>query len=229
MQRREFITLVCGAAAAWPLAAHAQRSEGARTIGVLMARKAEDTEGQNQLAALRQGLAELGWSEGRTIHIETRWTVADAAEALKFARELAGSKPDVLVANGTPSLIAMRQVTSTIPIVFVSVADPVGQGFVPSLSRPGGNITGFSVEEASMGGKWLEALKELAPAVTRIAILYNPDTAPYAPMFFPAMQTAAPRMGVALSIAPVHATADIERVVTGVGPEPGGGLIARRA
>jgi putative ABC transport system substrate-binding protein len=154
-----------------------------------------------------------------------RWTVADALEALNFAQELVESKPDVLVANGTPSLVAARQATSSIPTVFVSVADPAGQGFVPSLARPGGNITGFSAEEASMGGKWLELLKELAPRVKRIAIIYNPETAPYGPMFFPAMQAAAPGMAVALLISSVHTSADIEAVIAGISREAGGGLI----
>ena len=225
MRRRQFIGLLGSAVAAWPSAVRAQQGGGVRWIGVLMARKADDAEGQKQIAALRLGLTELGWSEGKTLHIETRWTVANAAEALKFAQELVGSKPDVVVANGTPSLIALRQVTSTIPVVFVSVADPVGQGFVPSLSRPGGNITGFSAEEASMGGKWLELLKELAPRVTRIAVVYNPETAPYGPMFFPAMLAAAPTMGVVLSISPVHTAADIERIIAGTSGEVGGGLI----
>jgi ABC-type uncharacterized transport system substrate-binding protein len=225
MRRREFIALLGGAAAASPVAAQAQRGDSARRIGVLMARKEDDPQGQKQFAALRQGLLELGWSEGKTLHIETRWTVADAAEALKFTQELVESKAEVLIANGTPSLVAARQVTSTIPTVFVSVADPVGQGFVPSLARPGGNITGFSAEEASMGGKWLELLKELAPRVTRIAVIYNPQTAPYAPMFFPAMQAAAPKMAVALSISPIPAAADLDRVVLEISREPGGGLI----
>jgi putative ABC transport system substrate-binding protein len=224
MRRREFIA-VLGGAAAWPLAARAQKTEGVRSIGVLMARKADDAEGQRQFEALRLALAELGWSEGQTFHIETRWTVGDLAETSKFARELADLKPSVLVANGTPSVVALRQATATVPIVFVSVADPVGQGFVPSLSRPSANMTGFSAEEASMGGKWLEVLKEAVPAATRIAIIYNPDTAPYAPMFFPAMQAAAPKMAVALSISPVHSAADIERVIAAAGREPGGGLI----
>jgi len=190
-----------------------------------MTRKADDPEGQKQLAALRQGLLELGWSEDKTLHIETRWTIADAAEALRFAQELIGLKSEVLVAQGTPSLVAARQVTSTIPIVFVSVADPVGQGFVPSLARPGGNITGFSAEEAGIGGKWLELLKELAPRVMRIAVIYNPETAPYGPMFFPVMQTAALRLAVALLISPVHTGADVERVIVESGREPGCGLI----
>src|SRR6266516_1742691 len=135
MRRRDFIRLV-GGATAWPHAVRAQQNAGVRRIGVLMARKVDDAEGQKQLAALRQGLAELGWSEGKTLRIETRWTVADAAEALKFAQELIELKSEVLVANGSPSLVVMRQVTSTIPTIFVSVADPVGQSFVPSLARP---------------------------------------------------------------------------------------------
>jgi putative ABC transport system substrate-binding protein len=224
MRRREFIALV-GGVATWPLSARAQQAEGTRRIGVLMARKADDPQGQKQFAAFRQGLLERGWSEGKTLHIETRWTVADAAEALKFAQELIGLKAEVIVANGTPSLVAVRELTSTIPTVFVSVADPVGQGFVPSLARPGGNVTGFSAEEASMGGKWLELLKELAPRVSRIAVIYNPQTAPYAPMFFPAMQAAAPGKAVALSISPVPTAADIDRVIADIGREHGGGLI----
>ena len=225
MRRRDFVKGIAGSAIGWPLAASAQQRDQMRRIGVLMTRKADDPEGQKQLAALRQGLLELGWSEDKTLHIETRWTIADAAEALRFAQELIGLKSEVLVAQGTPSLVAARQVTSTIPIVFVSVADPVGQGFVPSLARPGGNITGFSAEEAGMGGKWLELLKELAPGVTRIAVIYNPETAPYGPMFFPVMQTAALRLAVALLISPVHTGADVERVIVESGREPGCGLI----
>lgn len=225
MRRREFIGLLGSTMAAWPVAARAQRSDGARRIGVLMARRQDDVEGQKQFGALRRGLLERGWSDGEVFHIEARWTVGDAAEALKFAQELIGLKPEVLIANGTPSLVAARQVTSTIPIVFVSVADPVGQGFVPSLARPGGNITGFSAEEADMGGKWLELLKELAPQLMRVAVIYNPETAPYGPMFFPAMQTAAARMSVALSISTVHTAADVDRVILEVGREQGAGLI----
>jgi len=227
MRRREIIKLI-GASTitcAWPLGTRAQPNGGSRRIGVLMARKADDTEGQKQFAALRQGLAELGWVEGQAIHIDVRWTVADSNEALVFARELAGSKPDLLVANGTPSLVAMREVTDTIPIVFVSIADPVGQGFVPSLSRPGGNITGFGVEEASMGGKWIEVLKETAHHVVRIAVIYNPDTAPYAPMFFSTMHAAASRMAVTLSISAVRSVAAIEQAISVVTREPGGGLV----
>src|SRR5207247_2063555 len=146
-----------------------------RRIGVLMARLPNDVEGQKQVAALERGLVEFGRIAGRNVQIEYRYQVGNAAEALAFAKELVASKPDVLVANGTPSLTAMKQATSTIPIVFVSVADPVRQGFVPSLARPGGNVTGFGVEEPEMGGKWLQLLKEIAPRVRRIAIMFNPQ------------------------------------------------------
>jgi putative ABC transport system substrate-binding protein len=224
MRRRTFIAGV-GIAAVRPILARAQQADGPRKIGVLMARKSDDPEGQKQFAALHEGLAELGWAPGPRLLTEQRWTVGDPVQALQFAQQLVLSKPDLLVANATPSLAALRQTTSTIPIVFVSVADPVGQGFVPSLSRPGSNITGFSVEEASMGGKWLEVLKEMVPSATRIAVIYNPDSAPYAPMFFPTMQAAAPKMGVALSMSPVRAASEIERVITATGREPGGGLI----
>jgi putative tryptophan/tyrosine transport system substrate-binding protein len=224
MRRRDFLGVLGGTAATWPLTARGQ-SDKIRRIGVLMARVEGDPQGQKQYAALQQGLAELHWIEGQTLHIDIRWMAGDPAQALAAAQELIVAKPDLLVANGTPSLVAMRQATSTLPIVFVGVFDPVGQGFVPSLSHPGSNITGFSVEEASMGGKWLEMLREIAPRAAQIAIIYNPDTAPYAPMFLPIMQTAAPTMAVTLAPSPVRTLADIERVIASSGREPGGGLI----
>ncbi len=187
--------------------------ERLRSIGLLMARRQDDPEAQRQHAALVQGLADIGWVEGRTMRLETRWSVGDPAHALAAARELVELSPDILVANATPSLVALRQATTTLPIVFTSVADPVGQGFVPSLSRPGGNITGFSVEEASMGGKWLEVLKEAAPRVALVAAIYNPDTAPYAPMFFPTLYAAADRLKLALRITPVHDAPGMEHVI----------------
>jgi putative ABC transport system substrate-binding protein len=205
--------------------AGAQHFDGTRRIGVLMARKVDDPEGRKQFAALLRGLAELGWIAGQTVNVDARWAVGNPADALKLAHELVGSKPDVLVVNATPSLIAMRETATTIPVVFVSVADPVGQGFVPSLARPGGNITGFSVEEASMGGKWIEVLKQTARLVTRIATIYNPDTAPYAPMFFPAMQSAVSGMSAALTVSPVHSAADIKEVIAAASHAPGGGLV----
>ncbi|AMN41932.1 ABC transporter substrate-binding protein [Rhodoplanes sp. Z2-YC6860] len=196
-----------------------------RSIGLLMARRQDDPEAQRQYTALIQALAELGWVDGRTMRLETRWVVGDPAGALAAARELVELKPDILLANATPSLIALRQATTTHPIVFVSVADPVGQGFVPSLSRPGGNITGFSVEEASMGGKWLEVLKEAAPRIALVATIYNPDTAPYAPMFQPSLYAAADRLKLSLRITPVHDARGMEYVIQATAREPNSGLL----
>jgi putative ABC transport system substrate-binding protein len=224
MRRREFITLV-GGAAAWPLMAHAQEAKSVRRIGVLMSRREADPEGLKQFAALRLGLRDLEWAVGQTLLIEVRWTEGSPAKAVQFATELTALKPDVLVANGTPSLGALRQTTSTIPIVFVGVADPVSQGFVPSLARPGGNITGFSVEEPSMGGKWLELLKEIAPRVNHAGVIFNPNTAPYAPMFTPTMQAAAQAKGVAITLSPVRAEPEIETAVAAAARAPNGGLI----
>jgi putative ABC transport system substrate-binding protein len=226
--RRRVIALLGGGLAGPLLAAKPSRAQSAdalRRIGVLMARNENDPEAQRQYAGLKDGLGQLGWVEGRTIQIETRWIVGDAAKSLAAAHELIALKPDLLVANATPSLIAMRQATSTLPIVFVSVADPVGQRFVPSLARPGGNITGFSAEEASMGGKWMEVLKEAAPRTALVAVVYNPDTAPYAPMFFPTLEAAADRAKVRLQIAPVHDTGGMEYVISATGRDANSALM----
>jgi putative ABC transport system substrate-binding protein len=168
MRRREFIGLVGSVAAAWPFAARAQQAERLRRIGVLMARAANDPEGQKQAAALQRGIEQLGWSPGRNVEIEYRWLAGDASRAEALAKELLDWRPDILVANSTPSLVAARQATSTIPIVFVAIADPVAQGFVQSLARPGGNITGFGAEEPSMGAKWVQLLSEIAPRLKSI-------------------------------------------------------------
>src|SRR5262250_2380788 len=187
VKRRAFITLLGGAAAAWPLAARAQQGERVRRIGALMGRAAGDPEGQKQAAALQRGLEELHWSPPR-IAIEFRWFAGDAARAQAQAKEIVELGVDIIVANGTPALVAARQAAETIPIVFVAVADPVAQGFVRSLAQPGGMITGFGVEEPSMGAKWMEVLKEIVPRVASITVMFNPDTAPFAHMFLPSMQ-----------------------------------------
>jgi putative ABC transport system substrate-binding protein len=212
-------------AAIGPPSLRAQQADRVYRVGVLMARTQGDLEGEKQAAALRQGLRDLGWKLGQSLQIDYRWSVGDAAKALAASQELAALNPDVLVANGTPSLRAMMQATSSIPIVFVSVADPLGQGFVPSLARPGGHLTGFSVEEASMGGKWLDYLKEAAPRVSHVAIIFNPETAPYAAMFRPTMDEAAPRMGVTLAWSPVHSAMEIERVAETVAATQDGALL----
>jgi putative ABC transport system substrate-binding protein len=218
MRRREFLGAL-GGLATWPVVARSQEANGIRRIGVLMARKETDPEGLKQFTALRLGLRDLNWALGQTLQIEARWTEGSPIKAMQLAPELAAQKPDVLVANGTPSLAALRQTTTTIPIVFIGVADPVSQGFVPSLARPGGNITGFSVEEPSMGGKWLELLKEVAPRVNHVGIIFNPDTAPYALMFMPTLQAAAQRMRGAIMLSPLRDTSDIENVVAEVARE----------
>ena len=192
MKRREFITLLGGAAAAWPLAAWAQQPDRMRRIGVLMARAATDPEGQKQAAALQRGIEALGWSPGRNVEIEYRWPAGDASRAQALAKELVDWRSDILVANSTPSLVAARQATSTIPIVFVAIADPVAQGFVQSLARPAGNITGFGAEEPSMGGKWVQLLSEIAPRLQSITAIFNPDSAPFARMFLLQWRLSAP-------------------------------------
>ena len=166
----------------------AQQPDRMRRIGVLMARFANDPEGQKQAAAFQRSIEELGWSPGRSVEIEYRWHAGDASQAQAFAKELVDWRPDVLVANSTPSLVAARQATSTIPIVFVAVADPVAQGFVQSLARPGGNITGFAAEEPSMGAKWVQLLSEIAPRLGSITVMFNPNSAPFARMFLPTME-----------------------------------------
>jgi putative ABC transport system substrate-binding protein len=181
MKRREFITLLGGAAAAWPLPALAQQPDRTRRIGVLMGYAESDLEVQAHIAAFREGLQKLGWTEGRNIQIDTRWAAPDdAASMRRFAKELVALQPDVILSNTTPTTTALLQQTPTIPIVFAIVADPIGSGFVASFARPGGNVTGFTFTEPTMAGKWLELLKEIAPRVVRIAMLFNPVSATYA-------------------------------------------------
>jgi putative ABC transport system substrate-binding protein len=225
LTRRDTLAAFGGSLAAVLEPRASQSQERIRSLGILMARRQNDPEGQRQYAALIEGLDKVGWVEGRTMRLATRWIVGDPAGALAAARELVDLKPDILIANGTPSVVAMRQATTTLPIVFVGVADPVSQGFVSSLSRPGANITGFSVEEASMGGKWLEVLKEAAPRIALVAAIYNPDTAPYAPMFFPTLYAAADRLKVALRINPVRDPGAMEYVIEATSREPNSALL----
>src|SRR5262245_12102460 len=173
MKRREFIALLGGAAAAWPLAARAQQAERMRRIGVLMNRAADNPEGQDRLAAFHQGLQELGWNIGRNVRIDTRWSENNADRSAKYAAELLTLTPDISVASGTLAVTSLQHVSRTLPIVFAAVADPVGAGIVESLARPGGNATGFMNYEYNLGAKYLELLKEIAPRVTRVAIIRN--------------------------------------------------------
>ena len=191
-----------------------------------MGRAANDPEGQNQAAALRGGLEELGWSSPRNVKIEFRWPAGDSVRARAQAKELVDLPVDVIVANSTPSLVAARQATSAIPIVFVAIADPVAQGFVQSLARPGGNITGFGAEEPSMGAKWVQLFNELAPRLGSITVMFNPDSAPFARMFLPAMEVVRASSAFELVISPVRSENEIDRAIAATSGQQSGGLIA---
>src|SRR5260221_250853 len=222
VRRREFITLI-GGTAAWPLAVSAQQPDRMRRIGVLMYLAADDAEGQARLAAFAQALKQLGWSDGRNLRIDTRWATAD--DIRRHAAELAALVPDVLVAaTGNATVAPLLQATRTVPIVFVALIDPVGAGFVASLAQPGGNATGFTIYEYSMSGKWLELLKEIAPRVTRAAVLRDPAVASGIGQFG-AVQIVAPSLGVELSPVDVRDAGEIERAVTEFARGLNGGLI----
>jgi putative ABC transport system substrate-binding protein len=224
MKRREFITLLGGAAAAWPLTAYAQQSDRIRRIGVLMSLAADDKEGQARLKAFVQGLQELGWTDGRNVRIDTRWSAGNADEIRKYAAELVALTPDVILAAGGSVVGTLLQATRTVPVVFTQTPDPVGAGFVASLARPGGNATGFTGFEYGMGGKWLELLKEIAPRVTRAAVLRDPAIAQGIGQFG-AIQSVAPSLGVEVSPVDVRDAPEIERAVTAFARQPNSGLI----
>ena len=225
MRRREFIVGL-GSAAAWPLAALAQQPNRMRRIAVLLPYDETDPEAKTYLSAFVLGLAELGWTDGRNMRMDIRWAAGNVERLRIFAKELIELQPDVVLSDGTPAAAALQRETRTIPIVFAPVADPVGSGFVAGLARPNGNMTGFSDGEASMAGKWLELLKEIAPGVNRAAFMFNPDTAPYVRSYFGApLEAAARSLKVSTIAAPVHNDAEIEAIITSLGREPGGGLV----
>jgi putative tryptophan/tyrosine transport system substrate-binding protein len=224
MKRREFITLLGGATASWPIAARAQQSDRMRRIGVLMALASDDPEGQARLVAFVQGLQESGWTDGRNVRIDTRWAAGDADRFRRYAAELAALAPDVILASGGTGAGALLQATRTVPIVFTQTNDPVGAGYVDSLARPGGNATGFTNMEYGVSGKWLELLKEIAPRVTRAAVLRDP-TIPQGIGQFGAIQAVAPSFGVELRPIDVHDAPEIERAVTTFARAPNSGLI----
>jgi len=224
MRRRAFITLLGGAAAVWPLAARAQQIEQIRRVGVLMNLAAEDAEGKRRLRAFAQGLQELGWSEGRNLQIDYRWGAGDADRFRTYAAELVAVAPDVIFATGTPVVEALQHVTRTVPIVFVTVIDPVGSGFVESLARPGGNTTGFTLFEYSLSGKWVELLKEIVPRVTRVAVIRDPTIGSGTGQLA-AIQAVAPSLGVELSPVGVRDAGEIRRSVTAFASGPNDGLI----
>ena len=224
MKRRQFIRLVGGSAAAWSLAAHAQQQERVRRIGVLLPAAADDPDFQAWFGAFLQELAQLGWSIGRNVRIDTRWAGAKSADWRRHAAELVALAPDVILAHGSGTVAPLLQVTRTVPIVFPVIADPVAAGYVDSLARPGGNATGFMLFEYSISGKWLELLKQIAPGVTRVAVLGDPDT-PTGPAQFSAIQALAPSLGIQVNSLSKRDTGEIERAITAFAQSPNGGLI----
>ena len=223
MRRRDFIALL-GGTAAWPLAARAQQGDRVRRIGVLMFQAADDPEAHARNAAFLQGLQEAGWAVGRNMRIDSRWGAGDNDRTRRYAAELVALAPDVILASGSSTLGPLQQVTRTVPIVFAAVADPVGGGFVESLARPGGNITGFELFEYSIGGKWLETLKQIAPSVTRVAVIRDATLVSGGGQLG-AIQSVAPSFGVQLSPVNLRDAGEIDRTVADFARVPNGGLI----
>jgi putative ABC transport system substrate-binding protein len=224
MNRREFITLLGGAAAAWPFEVTAQQPDRMRRIGVLLG-ASDDPEGQARVMALKQALRELGWADGRNIQIDTRFAGADVGLIRTDAAELVALGPDVIVASTTPVIRALREATSSVPIVFAALNDPVDQGFISSLSHPGGNITGLALIEFTMVGKWLEMLKEVSPVVGRAALIFNPNTGPYYYVYLRSLEAVPRSFAMNVTAAPVRDTAEIEETIAKIGRERGSGLI----
>jgi putative ABC transport system substrate-binding protein len=223
LRRRDFI--LGGAVAAWPLAARAQQGDRVRRIGVLISGDENDPAWKTPLSALTQALADLSWTDGHNMRMDLRWYGDDAIRVRALAQELVGLQSDIILTVGTPATVALQRETRTIPIVFVSVADPVASGIVTRLDRPSGNVTGFAAVEPSLGGKWLKLLSEIAPGLKRAAIMFNPDTNPVS-VYTPSFETAARSLKVALITAPVHGDVEIETAIAALGREPGGGLVS---
>jgi putative ABC transport system substrate-binding protein len=223
MKRREFIAAL-GSAAAWPVVARAQQGDRVQRIGVLMSGDENDPEEKLRFSAFTKALADLGWTDGRNVRMDLRGGRGDPNRIRSLAQELVGLKPDIILTDGTVPTTALQQETRTIPIVFARVADPIARGIVARLDRPNGNISGFAVLEAPMGGKWLELLSEIAPGLNRVAIMFNPDTAPVS-TYMPSLETAARSLKLVPLIAPVHGDAEIETAINALGRELGGGLV----
>ena len=223
MNRRAFIGILGGLAAAWPLAAHAQQSGRVWRIGVVMGIAEGDPEAKPRVEALLTGLRELGWTEGRNIHLDYRWTNGDLERTRLVAKEIVELKPDMFLVHSTPAVHAIRELAPAIPMVFVLIADPIGSGFVKSLSHPGGNMTGFMNVEAPMAGKWLELIMEIAPKIKRVALIFNPRTSPYR-SYLAAFDASAPKFGVHAIATPVHDAAELENAITALGQEPDSAL-----
>ena len=225
MKRRDFLTLL-GGAAAWPLAARAQQNQRTRRIGVFMGWAEADADAQAWLGGFIQALAELGWATGHNLQIDVRWAGDHTDRMQIFAKELVSLQPDVILSCNTPETAALQRETRTIPIVFVTISDPIGAGFVASLPRPGGNLTGFMFQEAAMVGKLLELLTQVAPDVRHATLIFNPDTAPYVEAYYlPVFETTARSLKVAPTVARVHDDTEVETALSSLGREPGGGLI----
>jgi putative tryptophan/tyrosine transport system substrate-binding protein len=225
MKRRQFIALVGGAVTVWPFVARAQQGEQVRRIGILNAGAENDPQQQSWDTAFRQRLNELGWVDGRNIHVDYRWGAGSLDRLQLFAKELVALNPDVLVGVTTPATAALQRETKTIPIIFTVVSDPVGGGFVASLSNPGGNITGFINIEGSLAGKWVELMHEVAPSVSRVGVMYNPSTAPYAKYYVDAFRSAASALSISPVEAPVHSAAEAEAFITKFSGDDGSGLV----
>jgi putative tryptophan/tyrosine transport system substrate-binding protein len=224
MRRRQFIALL-GGAVMWPLAVRAQQSARMRLIGVLMGYAENDRTAQSELAAFWAALAKLGWTEGKNLRIELRWSTGDADRIRALAKELVDLRPDAILGQTTPVTGALARETRSIPIVFVAVSDPIASGFAASLAHPGGNVTGFAENESAMGGKWVELLKEIAPRTVRMALLFNPGTPPPLKVYMPSIQAAASSFAIQAIAAPVHASDEIEGIIATQARDPGGGLI----
>jgi ABC-type uncharacterized transport system substrate-binding protein len=225
MRRRKFIMLLGGSVFAWPLAAPAQQPEQLRRIGVLNLLAETDAEAQAQDAAFRKRLTDLGWVDGRNIRVDYRWGAGSVDRVRLFAKELVGLNPDVLVGITTPATAALQSETKTVPIVFAMVSDPLGSGFVASFAKPGGNITGFVNIEASLSGKWLELMHLIAPSVSRVALLFNPKTEPYARYYLETFHAGAAALSVTAIEAPFHDAVEIESVMTNLGSNSDAGLV----
>ena len=226
MRRREFITLIGSAVAVWPLASHAQQVGSARRIGVLIGFAENDPAVQSWLATFRGALTKLGWTEGGNLKVELRWAGYDPDKMKTFAKELVNLRPDAIFSVTTPVTGALVRETQTIPIVIANVADPIASGFVTSLGRPGGNVTGFALYEPGMGGKWLELLRQIAPGTRRVALLFNPATTVPVKFYMSSIEAAASSFAIQASTAPVNAKDEIEGVIAALASNPGAGLIA---
>ena len=224
MRRREFITLFVGATT-WPFVARAQQAGAVRRVGILIDYAESDPAAQSLAAAFRGELAKLGWAEDSNLRIELRWSAGNADRIRTFAKELVDLRPDAILGRGTPETEALIHVTRTIPIVFALVSNPITSGFTTSLAHPDGNATGFALYEPTMGGKWVAILKEIAPRTVRVALLFNPTTAPPLELFMPSIQAAATSLDVQVSVALVHAREEIEGVIAALARDPGGALI----